>query len=239
MTLVAVGSVRGAPGVTTTALLLASCLDGAVLVEADPAGGVLAVRYGLGREPGLTTLAATPARERARLLEHAQDAGGVPVVVGPDAAEASEALWRGAGDALAAAVRDAGGWVVVDAGRVHRPTAVVRRADLVLLAVHPVAEQLVGATHLVASLRGAVDGDVAVMLVGDGPYRAADVETVLDCPVVAHLPDDEATAAHLRDGRGTRARVARSRLARAVSALAEQVEDLAADPARRPAEVTR
>src|SRR5690606_6354020 len=35
VSVVALGSVRGAPGVTTTALLLASCLDGALLVEAD------------------------------------------------------------------------------------------------------------------------------------------------------------------------------------------------------------
>jgi MinD-like ATPase involved in chromosome partitioning or flagellar assembly len=238
VTVVAIGSVRGAPGVTTAALLLASCLERAVLVEADPSGGVLAVRYGLGREPGLTTLAATPARERARLLDHAQDAGGVPVVVGPDAADASHALWRGAGDALATSIEHAGGWVVVDAGRVHRPTPFVRRADLVLVAVRPFAEQLVGAVHAVSLLRRTVDGDVAVVLVGDGPYRVTDVELTLGSPVLGPLPDDPATAEHLRDGRGTRAQVARSRLARAVAALAEDVGVLADDLARRPAEVT-
>ena len=81
MTTVALTSVRGAPGVTTTSLLLASVLEGAVLVEADLTGGVVAVRYQLGREPGLTTLAAANPHDTEGWREHAQDAGGVPVLV--------------------------------------------------------------------------------------------------------------------------------------------------------------
>ena len=57
MTLVALGSVRGAPGVSTLALLLAGGIEGTPVVEADLAGGVMSARYELGREPGLTTLA--------------------------------------------------------------------------------------------------------------------------------------------------------------------------------------
>ena len=63
MKVVALASVRGAPGVTTTSLLLASTFEDAPVVEADLDGGVLAVRYGLGREPGLTTLAAAGPEE--------------------------------------------------------------------------------------------------------------------------------------------------------------------------------
>src|SRR3546814_13554520 len=62
-----------------------------LLVEADLSGGVLAVRYGLGREPGLTSLAAANPTEEGGWLDHAQDAGGVPVLVGPDSPEAAEA----------------------------------------------------------------------------------------------------------------------------------------------------
>jgi hypothetical protein len=238
MTVVALASVRGAPGVTTTALLLASCLEGALLVEADLSGGVLAVRYGLGREPGLTTLAATSSREPPRLSDHAQNAGGVPVLVGPDAAEASEALWRTAGEAVATMIHDTSGWAVVDAGRLQRLTPIVRRAALVLLVARPVAEQLVGATHAVASLGRSIDGNVAVVLAGDGPYRASDVEPTLGSQVVAHLPNDPVTAEHMRDGGGRGARIGRSRLGRAVAALADQVEDDTVDYEREAAEVT-
>src|SRR3546814_11529374 len=76
MKTIALASVRGAPGVTTSALLLASRLGGSALVEADLSGGVLAVRYGLGREPGLTSLAPANPTEAGGWLEHAQDAGG-------------------------------------------------------------------------------------------------------------------------------------------------------------------
>ncbi|MDZ7734467.1 MAG: hypothetical protein U5R31_16590 [Acidimicrobiia bacterium] len=52
MSLIGFCSARGDARVTTTALLTAGAMAGHVLlVEADPSGGVLAVRYGLGREP--------------------------------------------------------------------------------------------------------------------------------------------------------------------------------------------
>ena len=62
MTTVALTSVRGAPGVTTTSLLLASVLKGSVLVEADLTGGVVAVRP---REPW-SIVAGEHALERVR-----------------------------------------------------------------------------------------------------------------------------------------------------------------------------
>src|SRR5690606_40344837 len=61
MTLVALTSVKGAPGVTTTVLAMAAVCPPSrrlVVVEADPEGGVLAARLGLRAEPGLVTLAA-------------------------------------------------------------------------------------------------------------------------------------------------------------------------------------
>jgi MinD-like ATPase involved in chromosome partitioning or flagellar assembly len=60
VTLVALASNRGSPGCTTTALALATAWPPArgapLLVEADPDGGVLAARIGLGIKPGLIVL---------------------------------------------------------------------------------------------------------------------------------------------------------------------------------------
>ena len=50
MKVVSLASVRGAPGVTTTAILLASTFTDGLVIEADLDGGVLAVRYGLEHE---------------------------------------------------------------------------------------------------------------------------------------------------------------------------------------------
>jgi len=236
MRTVALCSVRGAPGVTTTSLLLASRLEGAALVEADLAGGVVAVRYGLGREPGLTTLAAANPHAPGAWRDHAQDAGGVPVLVGPDAPEASESLWRTAGDRLATIIGRSDGWAIVDAGRVRIVTSLVKGADLLLVIARPTAEQIVGASHALATLRPVAPEQVAIVLVGDGPYNAVDVESGLGCTVLAHLPDDRSAAEHLVDGRISRSRLARSPLARAVAVLGDGVESTMA-PASATAEV--
>jgi MinD-like ATPase involved in chromosome partitioning or flagellar assembly len=226
MTTIALTSIRGAPGVTTTALLLASVLGGAPVAEADLSGGVIAVRYELGREPGLTTLAAANPRDPEAWRDHAQDAGGVPVLVGPDASEAAESLWRTAGERLAGVIGRIEPWVIVDAGRVHRLTPAVREADIVVVLVRPVAEHLVGLTHAIRPIRREASGELAIVVVGDGPYRAADVQSAFDHPVVAHLPHDPGAAGQLLDGRGGRSTLSRSRLARAVTDLGSELEAL-------------
>ncbi len=222
MRIVTLASVRGAPGVTTTALLLASTFPDAAVVEADLDGGVLAVRYGLGREPGLTTLAAAGSDGPGSWRAHAQDAGGVPVLVGPDAPGASAALWRTAGERITQRVAVAEGIAVVDAGRLRSPVPIVSASDLLAVLVCPVAEHLVALSHLLPIVRQAVRGQVAAVLVGDGPYSAADVEGSLALTVIGELPDDRDAAELMRNG-GSGARLARSRLARSVTALGEQM----------------
>lgn len=236
MRTVALCSARGAPGVTTTALLVASHLD-AVLVEADLSGGVVAVRYGLGREPGLVTLAAANPSGPDGWLDHAQDAGGIPVLVGPDVAETAEALWRTAGDRIVGALSRSDRWAVVDAGRVWRRTRIIEAAEVALVLARPNAEELVVATHAVTALKAPAHGagQVGVVLVGDGPYRLADIGDSLGAPVVAHLPADAIAAGHLRDGGASSRSLARSRLSRAIAGLADHLDQT---PAHVREEVT-
>lgn len=221
MTVITFGSVRGAPGVTTTALLVAGGIEGAVLAEADLAGGVLAIRYGLGREPGLTTLAASRAGDTDEWMSHAQLAGGVPVLVGPDAPDSSEALWRGAGVRLGATLRQVDARVVIiDAGRVGVGTPMLQVSDMVVVLVRPNAEHLVTLGHRLPSLRhAAASARVTVVLVGDGPYRASDVVSSLEVDVLGELPDDPRAAAALVDGGRSHTSFARTRLARSASGL--------------------
>jgi MinD-like ATPase involved in chromosome partitioning or flagellar assembly len=229
MKVMTLASLRGAPGVTTTALLLASTFTDAVVVEADLDGGVLAVRYGLGREPGLTTFAASAGEDGHDWRAHAQDAGGVPVLVGPDASAASASLWRTAGERITHKLVAADGVAVVDAGRLRSLAPVVTASDLLAVLVCPIAEQLVALTHLLPTLHQTIRGQIAVVLVGDGPYRAADVEGPLDVTVLGELPDDRDAADALRNGTASRTRLARSRLARAVAALGAEVRTAVLD----------
>ncbi|WCO66312.1 hypothetical protein PO878_17570 [Iamia majanohamensis] len=219
--LVALGSVRGAPGVTTASLLIAGAIERSLLVEADVSGGVLAARYGLGREPSLTTLAAEPSDEH-RWQEHAQSAGGVAVLVGPDAPDTAEALWRSAGERLGTVLtRCDADLVVADLGRLGRRSPLVGTADLILLVARPTIEHLVTLSHHMPRLRGSSRARVGIVLAGGGPYRAEEVADALEVEVVGDLPDDPAAAEALSGARSSG--WSRSRLARASVGLADTV----------------
>lgn len=170
--LVAVVSVKGSPGVTTQCVALAACWPdpaSAIVVEADPAGGDVAMRFGLAQSPGLLSLAAaarggvTAGRsEDARLLwQHAQALpGNVPVVASPpDAGRARGALavlaapdpgkggpagGLGPGPLLAAATHP-GAVVVADCGRVDPGSPVMpllRSADVMVVLTGAHADEL-------------------------------------------------------------------------------------------------
>lgn len=223
MRLVTLASLRGAPGVTTTALLLAAGIEDAAVVEADLDGGVLAVRYGLGREPGLTTFAAAATPGPATWLEHAQSAGGVPLLVGPDVPSAAVSLWRTAGERITDRLVHSDGFAVVDAGRLRFATPLIVASELVVILVRPVAEHLVALQQHLPVLQAATRGQVAAVVVGPGPYRRQEIHRDLGIGVLAELPDDPTAAAALQSVGGSSARLRRSRLVRAVAGLCESI----------------
>ena len=158
MTVLALTSAKGAPGVSTAALAMTLLWPrAALLAECDPAGGssVLAgyLRGTVEHSRGLLPLALA---QRHQPLESALWPQTVPLTGDPhatsaaagagdrwllpglsDAAQApsTAALWGPLG-ALLAGLERAGTDVIVDAGRLgtaHAPTALLRQADLVLL----------------------------------------------------------------------------------------------------------
>lgn len=216
-------SVRGAPGVTTTSLLLASALpDPAVVVEADLSGGVVAARYGLGREPGLTTLAAGGDLSGDGWREHAQDAGGVGVIVGPDGPESARSLWRRASDRIGRTLTASNGTCVVDLGRLSEEVPLSQRLSMVVVLVRPVAEHLVTLSQQLPSLRR-IGHQSAVVLVGGGDYGPDDVRQALSVDVLGVLPHDP-RAAEALCGTGRTTRINRSRLYRATTSIADAID---------------
>jgi len=224
------GSVRGAPGVTTTATLIAGALpDPVVLVEADLAGSVMAVRYDLGREPGLTTLAASSQPESAAWREHAQDAGGVAVLVGPDSPDSARSLWRRAGPQLGRALAASDAIVIADLGRIGEEPPLLDDVSYLVLLVRPIAEHLVTLSYRLSMLRNLATGlQIGVVLIGDGNYGEVDVAGPLGVDVIGVLPNDR-QAAETLSGRGNRRSLARSRLFRAATALATATQDVLAE----------
>lgn len=230
--LVGLCSVKGSPGVTTTALALAARWPGAepVLLEADPAGGDLGVRFGLPSAPGLVSLAAASRRTRdpALFAEHCQVLpGGLAVVVGPlGAAQARAALeilgTRGLG-LLRTVAADPTSLVLVDAGRVDLASpavALLRGATAVLVLARPRAEDLSHAATLLAAVLTWTRYP-GLVLVGPG-YPRVEVERELGIPVMATLPDDPRSGQVLCGRAGGR-EVRHSALGHAAARLAGQV----------------
>jgi MinD-like ATPase involved in chromosome partitioning or flagellar assembly len=183
--MVSFGSIRGAPGVTSWAALVASRWPdpdnlGRVLLEADPAGGVLGSRYGFGVEPGVVSLV-TGLRRTAGEIDvtpHARaTASGVLVVPGPASGEDARAVWASVADGVADRLRrDSRVWIV-DVGRVDVSSPVVAlcaASSMTVIVVGPSTEDLVQLPARVAFLqsRGC---RVGILVVGKCAYSGGDI----------------------------------------------------------------
>jgi MinD-like ATPase involved in chromosome partitioning or flagellar assembly len=156
-------SAKGAPGVTTTAMLIASLWPRpALLVDCDPAGGDVGLRLpapdGSPLDLGTGVLSLLPlARRRLEpgtLLEHSQQVlGGGEVIVGltgPEQAAAAGATWN----TIARALADLDSHqVIVDAGRLDPTSPVLPAARAADLAVCVVDASVTGVFAARARLR--------------------------------------------------------------------------------------
>lgn len=230
MALICFVSQKGSPGTTLTALAVAASWPGdsnrrRVLVEADPFGGVLALRYQLGHEPGLVTLAAAMRGniDAAQLWSHAQELpGGVPVIIGPDRPDQTNAVFAATGDTLGRWLGDLEDVdVIVDLGRVansSQSSSLLGQADLVLMVARPTVEQLQPAAERLRTL-SAEPNRVRWVLVGEQPHDRAEVEAAFGFAVAGVIADDPRGARALEQG-GSSARLRRSAIVRSASALA-------------------
>jgi MinD-like ATPase involved in chromosome partitioning or flagellar assembly len=221
--LVAVLSVKGSPGVTTFSVALAARWPAparTLLVEADPSGGDIGMRFSLASSPGLVSLAAAARRsvDPALLWQHAQALpGGLPVVTAPpDADRARTALSALASDASAGVsiLRVTAGApdtvVIVDCGRIDPGSPVipfVRSADAMILLTRAHADDLAHLARRLPALGGWAPHPV-MLLVGEG-YSVAEVARELGVPPLGRVPDDPPGAAVLC-GRPSALRWARS-----------------------------
>jgi MinD-like ATPase involved in chromosome partitioning or flagellar assembly len=173
--IVTFGSIRGAPGVTSWSLLLGAAWPGPtstdrVVLEADPAGGVLGARYGLGVDPGVVSLIAA-LRRTDRIDVDAQGrqmASGLCVVPGPESGEQARAVWQGSTETVAGRLAaDERVWLV-DAGRLDAGSPVVPfgwLSTLTVLVCGPALEDLVQVPSRVAWLHSH-GARVGVLVVG-------------------------------------------------------------------------
>jgi MinD-like ATPase involved in chromosome partitioning or flagellar assembly len=231
MALICVTSAHGAPGATTLALLVAGCWPRpTAVVEADPSGGVLAVRYGLGRTPGLADLAAavdTHASVSALWSSAQSLPGGLPVVAAPESGGITVGILDDVAGPLARWLRGLDDVdVFVDCGRSipgSPTTALMAAADPVLVVARPIAHQLYPTAHRVHALATEAGArTVGVVLVGDGPHGASEVAAQLKVDVLGVVADDPRTAGAFAGGGAGRAS-RRAPLVRSVNVLVESL----------------
>jgi hypothetical protein len=241
MSLIALISPGGSPGVTTTGLALALAWPReVVLAECDPAGGTVLSGLWRGQPPaagagaGLLRFAllaqqdphAAASELCAESVPLAARPGRqfvLPAPAAPLAGRQVAAAWPALAAAFAAAPAD----VIADAGRLdgHTPLApLLAVADEVLMVCRPLIRQAAAAQPRLEMLADVRAGDppASLILVAEGPYgpeapRA--LRRALDVRVRGSLPDDPAAAAVLSDGAAP-GRFRRSPLMRAATALA-------------------
>jgi Flp pilus assembly CpaE family ATPase len=238
MGFLAFASAKASPGVTTSVAALAASwpADRSLLVvELDPAGGDLAVRYDLAPEPGLVTLAAAGRRELdpETLLAHTQlvpsgtaAAGHAPrrllaAPVSLDQASAALLALRGRlSGVLSAAATD----VLVDCGRLDHTSPsqrVATEADLLVMVARPVVAEV---HHLSTRLDTLAPRNLSLLLVGDRPYSVEEVAEAVGASPLGTLPHDPRAAAALTAGDPRALRVVRrSGLLRSAHAIAERL----------------
>ena len=239
MSVYALCSPGGSPGVTTTALALALTWSPPVLLaECDPAGGSILAGLFAGHLPaprgllgaafdagvGATTLSAGPGGQLAAL----DSAGGRTFLAGlsdPRQAPGLAPAWPAIARALAAQQAD----VLADCGRLDaadtQPIAVLAEADLAVLVLRPSLRQVAAAgprIEMLTQLRGGTER-IGLLLVGDHGHRPAEIAKTLGVAVLATLPSDPRTAAVLSDGVGRRASLTDRPLMRGAKAAARAV----------------
>ena len=200
--ILAVGSVRGAPGVTSWTMLLAAAWPRddrrgqRVVLEADPDGGVLAARYGVGVDPGAVSFASAIRRGVDQVLpvgEHIRVVDERMVLMpGPESADSAASVWRDAAATTAAAIASNAApfdWFV-DCGRLRPDSpslAFAREAQLVVLIVGSSTEDLLQAPATVRMLE-AQGGRVAVVMRGRPTHDVAEVKRFVGCEHVYEVP---------------------------------------------------
>lgn len=241
MSVIAFGSAKGSPGVTTTVLALAARWPVSrepLVVEGDSSGGDLVARLtsldgetgGLRDTPSTVHLAASSRSGLSdrTVLEHLQrlpGPGEVRVLVAPPSPfAASTAMAALVGAGIGARLAGLAGMdVLVDVGRVDATSPTVpllRDLGALVLVARPTLTSVLHTRELVGSLQGA-GVRCSLLVIGDRPYAPTDVvDAIGPISLVGVLPDDPVGARALSgDARNAKV-LGRTRLVRAAGAVA-------------------
>lgn len=234
MTVIGVTSARSSPGATSLAVGLAMAwrteTRPSLLIEADPAGGVIGLRFNLRSTPSLSTLIADMrhAFDPSLIVDNAVDLQGVKCLLAPVDPVVAERAVEHAAELLAPQLKVVQLPTVIDLGRCGRhslslPLAV--EADLVLVVVRPRVDEVQSTLFTVRTLKAA-GCSVGLVSIGKQPHPPEEVARLAGVPLIAVLPEDAKFASPLAGGHHRRRRFRRSLLWRSIDSLATALLDV-------------
>lgn len=248
MTVFALASAGGSPGVTTAALALALGWPSQVIMaECDPSGGDTLAGLLSGHLPARTGLlplaleagggAEVPADALWRQLIELDEQRNCLLLAGISDPRQSAALQSSLpwiADALQGLKAD----VLADCGRLDAVAAVrpvLSAASLAVLVLRPTLRQVSRAVPRVEMLTNLLGRErVVTLLVGEGTASGREIARTLGVPVAGQLPDDPKTAGVLSDGLGSRRALDSRPLLRAATTAGRRLRDVAGAAGPRP-----
>jgi len=233
MTVIAITASRTSPGATTLAaglsLALTSKYERSLLIEADPAGGVLSLRFGLDVTPSLTTFGSDTRNGYANELvwKNTQDMRGVLCMPAPVDPRLARSWVERVTPMLKTHLRNLGAPAIVDLGWIAESgpsLGLAEAADVTLVVTRPHVAEVQALLFQVRQLQ-ATGATVGLVTVGTTPNDPQEVASVAGIPLVAVLPDDPKCAAALRGAKFAPNKFRRSLLWRTISAMATSLVD--------------
>ena len=229
MTVVALASTRSSPGVTSLTVGLAFVWQQLraepLLIEADPTGGVIGLRFNLSADPSLATLSSDLRRgyDPARVQNNTLDLHGVRCLLAPvDPLHTSRVLERSAG-VLAAELPSFRRPTLIDIGRIWSGSPALPLAEIadnVLLVCRPRVDEVQSMLFGIRLLKSR-HCRISLVLVGDRPHHPDEIADLAGVPLAAVIPDDRALAGALGGGIYSKRRFKRSLLWRSISSLGQ------------------
>lgn len=195
--IVTMSSVAGSPGVTSWALLLAAAWPGPrqrVMLEADPDGGVLGARYGIGIDPGVVGLVASCRRSEGLDVDLVgrSVSSGLWIVPSPESSEQVWPMWSTEASNLAALLADDDRVWVVDVGRLSPGSPVwpiANAAAANVLLSHGGSEAVLKLPARIEALR-ACSAPRVVLLTGASGHSVDEVASFCGADEVATIPEN-------------------------------------------------
>lgn len=238
MTLIAVTSSRTSPGSTTLAVGLSLAwshqVDKSLLIEADPAGGVLGLRFGLRSTPSLTTFGSDCRNgyEEDLLWANTQDLRGFECMPGSVDPRLSSSWLERVDPMIAKHVPELSAPTIVDLGRLSNDLSapnIIKAADRVLVVTRPTIAEIQSLRFRIRQVRLA-GGTPNLVVIGDRPHDPHEIARLVDIPLLAVIPDEPALAAALCGARLSERRLRRSRFWRTIVGLGQHLHSPLSHP---------